>query len=157
MVSVSRPSSALTSHLDDICGKLTMLTADSTIIASMPNIHDQHSKIAEKYSELVAAMQDDAKAAARPKMFANMIAFVAMHFAVENAYMKSLSYPLTTRHVEQHASFIRNVNALSDEVRQGMLSVEELVLFIGHWLVGHLLLADTQFEEFQASMSAEEM
>jgi hypothetical protein len=86
-------SSELMLHINDICDRLAALTDESPAIGSMPSIHDDHGKIAEKYQELVAAMRDPARSPERAGLFESLIAFIALHFAVENALMKSVGYP----------------------------------------------------------------
>ena len=146
-------SSELTRHINEICSRLSALTDASSAMESMPAIHDDHSKIAEKYRDLVAAMRDPVRSPERAKLFEGLIAFIALHFAVENALMKSVGYPQRSAHAEQHASFIANASARSSQVKRGELTIEELVLYVGHWLVGHVLLADKLFEEFLTGIS----
>ena len=94
-------------------------------------------------------MRVRARHAERPQMFQDLISYTTVHFAAENSLMKILGYPAALHHAKQHASFISNVNRLLADVRSGTFTVEELVLFIGHWLVGHILLADSLFSEFE--------
>ena len=67
--------------------------------------------------------------------------------------MEMLKYPGCDSHREQHVSFIRRVNTFVMEIKEGRSAVNELVLYIGHWLLGHALVADMEFGDFEASLA----
>ncbi len=147
MLSASSEKVGLSAYIDDICDKLTLLPENSAVIDYLPIVNG-NGLIAEKYSALVRGMRERARSPERGQMFHDLISYISVHFAAENSMMNLLSYPDAVNHAQQHSSFIKTVNRLCEDVKTELLSIDELILFIGHWLVGHVLLADTSFEEF---------
>lgn len=125
----------------------------ASIDAGIALIDEQHSKIVEKYNDLVNSLRDQSEANARAAKFEGLMSYVALHFAMENSVMKVLSYPLCDLHISQHAGFISHVNNMAAHISAGESSIESLILYMGHWLLGHVLISDKEFEEFEAASS----
>ena len=142
-------------HIYDILDNLSKLSDSESIDAGIPLLDEQHSKIVDKYNDFVNSLRDQSLADQRSEKFESLISYIGLHFVVENSAMKMLSYPLCDLHVAQHAGFITQVNNMIAELRDGSLAIEGLVLYMGHWLLGHVLISDKEFEEFEASLSGQ--
>ena len=137
-------------HIFDILDNLSRLSDTASIDAGIPMIDEQHSKIVEKYNELVNSLRDQSEANSRADKFEGLMSYIGLHFAIENSVMKMLSYPLSDLHVSQHAGFIERINEFVERIREGRSETGEMILYIGHWLLGHVLITDKEFEEFEA-------
>ncbi len=138
-------------HIYDILDNLGRLSDSASIDAGIPLIDEQHSKIVDKYNDFVNSLGNPSAAPQRASKFESLISYIALHFVVENSAMKVLSYPSCELHIAQHAGFIAQINTMILEIRAGDLAIESLVLFMGHWLLGHVLISDKEFEEFEGS------
>ena len=137
-------------HIYDILDNLSRLSDADAIDAGISLIDEQHNKIVEKYNELVNSLRDQSEANSRAEKFEGLMSYIGLHFAMENSVMKMLSYPLCDLHVSQHAGFIERINEFVERIREGRSEAGEMILYIGHWLLGHVLITDKEFEEFEA-------
>ncbi len=135
----------------DILDNLSRLSDGASKDAGISLIDEQHSKIVQKYNDLVNTLHVQSEANSRAEKFEGLMAYIALHFAMENSVMKVLSYPLCDLHISQHAGFISHVNNMAAHISAGESSIESLILYMGHWLLGHVLISDKEFEEFEAS------
>ena len=144
------------SHVMDICENLRKLAEDESEYAADehpgPGNH-QHEQIVGKYNDFIASLRDARLADERPTRFQQLVSYISIHFTAENALMQMVKYPDYENHKMQHARFIERLNKSVFDVKEGRGTVEELVLYIGHWLLGHVLLADKEFSDFGASLA----
>ena len=129
-------------HIYDILDNLSRISDVASIDAEISLIDEQHSKIVDKYNDFVSSLRDHSAASQRAAKFESLISYIGLHFVVENSAMKMLSYTLCDLHVAQHAGFIAHVNGMISQVRCGSIAIEDLVLYMGHWLLGHILISD---------------
>ncbi len=145
--------SVLDGHLADICENLRRAGADQASIVGVPAHDQQHEQIVEKYNDFILCLRDPNRLDERPEKFQQLVSYIIIHFTAENTLMHLLGYPGCEDHKKQHASFIDRVNLFIADIKDGISSIDELVLYIGHWLLGHVLLADRDFGDFEASLT----
>ena len=141
------------SHVMDICENLRKLAEDESEIIGIQAHDHQHEQIVGKYNDFIASLRDARLADERPTRFQQLVSYISIHFTAENALMQMVKYPDYENHKMQHARFIERLNKSVFDVKEGRGTVEELVLYIGHWLLGHVLLADKEFSDFGASLA----
>ncbi|MEI7607837.1 MAG: hemerythrin family protein [Rhodospirillaceae bacterium] len=155
MPTLSRASfkSVFDSHLMDICENLRRLGGDQACIVGIQAHDQQHEQIVERYNEFIVCLRDPNRLDERPEKFQRLVSYIIVHFTAENTLMHLLGYPEYEEHKKQHASFIDRINVFIADIKDGRSSIDELVLYIGHWLLGHVLLADKDFGDFEASLT----
>ncbi len=140
------------SHVMDICENLRRVAEEEAQAISSPLQNELHEQIVEKFNDFVSSLRDPACSNERAERFQQLVSFLSLHFTFENKLMKMVGYPAYEQHKKQHASFIERINIVVRDIQAGDASVEELVFFIGHWLLGHVLFADKEFGDFQADL-----
>ena len=145
--------SVFDSHLMDICENLRRLGGDQASIVGIPGHDHQHEQIVEKYNDFIICLRDPNRSDERPEKFQQLVSYIIIHFTAENALMHLLGYPQYEDHKKQHACFIDRINVFITDIKDKRASIDDLVLYIGHWLLGHVLLADKDFGDFEASLT----
>lgn len=141
------------SQIMDICGNLRKLTSEEHAFTKVGAPEGQDQLILEKYNEFVACLRDPALVEVRPERFKKLVSYISLHFVIECKLMKLLGYPDTERHESQHNNFIKTIDFYVREIQNERSTAEELVLYIGHWLLGHALISDQAFGDFEAGLS----
>jgi hemerythrin len=74
--------------------------------------------------------------------------YTEYHFETEEKIMKSVNYPNTDDHLEEHLNFIFEIS----KIRESWVSKEEIVAniisFLGKWLYEHILSTDKKLGAF---------
>jgi len=143
------------SHLMDICENLKRATGSDSYSVGVPAHDEHHEKIVEKYNDFIQCLRNPDALDERPERFQALVSFVGLHFAFENSLMQVIGYPDYEQHKKQHSDFIDRVNLFAADIQASLATIEELILYIGHWLLGHVLIADKQFGEFEAGLAVE--
>ena len=146
-------TAAFDRHVLDICQNMERLASDESATAGPVSLEHQHVQIIAKYNEFITSLRHTTSSNDIPAKFQDLISYIGIHFTSENILMEMLKYPGCDSHREQHVSFIRRVNTFVMEIKEGRSAVNELVLYIGHWLLGHALVADMEFGDFEASLA----
>ncbi len=152
-LSASAFTSIFDSHVMDICENLRKLAGDDSLIVGIPAHNEQHEQIVVKYNDFISSLRDPSLFDERPGKFKELVSYIGIHFTFENTLMQLLRYPEYERHKSQHESFIESINTFVVDIQAGKSTVDELVLYIGHWLLGHVLVADKAFGDFEASLT----
>ncbi len=139
-------------HVADICENMNKLSADTQLYAGLAVQDDEHDRIFRAYNDVIACLQDADKVDQSAVKFEQLISYVALQFIIENKVMKMLGYPACETHTKQHADFIARINEFVREVEAGQATIADMVHYIGHWLLGHVLLVDREFGDYQASL-----
>ena len=146
-------TSMFDAHLMDICENLKRLSGHESVISGIPANEQQHEQIVVKYNDFISSLRDKDRFDERPIKFRELISYIGMRFVFENTLMQLLQYPERENHKNQHASFIERINLFVKDIDNGRSNVDELVFYIGHWLLGHVLVSDKAFGDFEASLT----
>ncbi|MEI8393194.1 MAG: hemerythrin family protein [Rhodospirillaceae bacterium] len=139
------------SHVLDICDNLRKLDDDGTSFIGVSANQEHHEVIVDKYNGFIKCLRDPKQVDERPNKFRELVSYITLHFIFENKYMAMLNYPDYEKHKTQHKNFIDNINGYNYKIRSGESTVDDMVLYIGHWLIGHVLITDKQFSDFEAT------
>lgn len=84
-----------------------------------------------------------------------LIDYTYVHFAQEEAFLKSISYPNLDRHMKEHAYIFSIVDKLIAELSLGdqRLFAKELYNLISEWLVNHIIHEDMAYARYIIGMS----
>lgn len=90
-------------------------------------------KSKEKLSELVIAMLD----------------YTKYHFASEERYMQSISYPDFSEHKEKHDFYVNKINEFYEKIKNDKMILSlEVTNFLKTWLINHIKGTDQQYAKF---------
>ncbi|MCB1158526.1 MAG: hemerythrin family protein [Leptospiraceae bacterium] len=71
------------------------------------------------------------------------------HFAEEEAFMRSISFPEYTEHKALHQEFIKKLNAYNAQFMAGTKNLErEILAFLRGWENDHVRMEDAKFLEY---------
>jgi hemerythrin len=77
------------------------------------------------------------------KYVADLVCYANCHFRVEELHMIQIGYADIQRHRAEHALFKTHVSALNrNKSDYGVEQMQELILFLGDWLLNHVINED---------------
>lgn len=111
-------------------------------------IDSQHKQLFLCVNELSEALANGLKPLVIDKFLTQMGFYVARHFAMEEQYMKELSYPGLAEQVEAHQYFSKRFAEIQGEFKQKGLSptvVHAIQNELNAWIKNHVLGLDQAF------------
>jgi len=79
--------------------------------------------------------------------------YTVVHFAEEEAYMRSIGYVGIDTHKKQHDAFVRRIAQEAAGIASGADISLNLFHFLRDWLLQHILVDDRKYAEFEARQS----
>lgn len=76
------------------------------------------------------------------------------HFAIEEAYMRQLSFPETEAHLRAHDKFRHQLAELENNTEHGDSTREITAMFLKEWLTRHIYGTDQVLEDFIVNSGA---
>ncbi|MGE5504690.1 MAG: bacteriohemerythrin [Actinomycetota bacterium] len=112
----------------------------------------EHLTLIALLNQLDIGINNDAAAHSIVEVIEALDAYLAFHFAHEEALMHHVGYPNLNAHIGEHHSFTPRFRDLCDEARTGntlqaALKVRGLVI---DWLLNHILTSDADYARFIA-------
>ncbi|GFO56104.1 hypothetical protein GMSM_31110 [Geomonas sp. Red276] len=77
-----------------------------------------------------------------------LVDYANYHFACEESWMASASYPDLPRHRKEHELFTERVLALTRRHQEEKEVTLETLNFIHNWITHHILEVDVEFADF---------
>ncbi len=75
--------------------------------------------------------------------------YINYHFSAEESLMIKLGYPDYLAHKQQHEDYIKEVNKLEAEHKQGGVALSFVTfMFLKDWISKHILVVDKEYEKF---------
>jgi len=72
-----------------------------------------------------------------------LISYTDYHFTAEEQYMNKIGYKEIERHISEHKYFTQRILHLKNEINNKDSEVnKELMLFLGNWIVHHVMYED---------------
>ncbi|HIW35665.1 MAG TPA: hemerythrin family protein [Candidatus Treponema faecavium] len=106
----------------------------------------QHKKlfeIAERMYVLILERRLDAQELKH--IIADLSDYAKYHFSCEEMLMQEVQFPFIRSHRQQHIKINERVAATIQDFENGIdIDIEQLYLFLVHWLVDHITLMDKQ-------------
>ena len=118
------------------------------------SIDHEHQQLIGYANALVHGVRGaDAKAVA--KAFQELRKYTVIHFGNEEEYMQQIHYPSLNAHRQQHSDLKHQVKIYQDTLyRRGDITEHEVVEFLKHWLIDHVLHTDMEIKHFLAGKTA---
>lgn len=80
--------------------------------------------------------------------------YTRIHFSVEESLMRILNYPERDLHTAQHQHFVTYLRDMERKSITHDVSEHDIVGFLRHWLLTHILQDDKKYAEFFAATVA---
>lgn len=116
----------------------------------VPFMDGEHALLLELYGQLTASLLGDSDVDGFATRFHTLLECAADHFAHEEEAMRLCRYPAHAAHQQAHAKLLRTGNDLRHtvQVRFEAYDCYALLLFVRHWLSGHIRDHDGPLAEF---------
>lgn len=115
-------------------------------------LDQQHQELFDLANAVQALDPNSADKAELGKLFKEFFDYMAKHFKEEEAYMKSLDYPLLEKHKKFHESIIEGMTKILRE-KKGIVELQKSMKMIAKkWLVEHILENDLKIERWRKSI-----
>jgi len=141
-------TSLIDQHILDICENMDRLSDGEVHITAIGSNDNRNRLIFIKYNKFVSGLMHRKDAGHNDGKFQELMKYIRVHFIVEEKIMKIYGYDGYAKHKDQHDDFTATITRFAIDVSLNKLSVEDMAMYIGHWLIGHMLISDMQFEEF---------
>lgn len=113
----------------------------------------QHQDLFSLANAVQSLDPNNANKAELSKLFKEFFDYMAKHFKEEEAYMRSLDYPLLEKHQKLHESIIEGMTKILKE-KKGVLELQNSMKMIAKkWLVEHILENDLKIEKWRKSIT----
>lgn len=124
-------------------GNHLWIAMDEAHLTGDPELDRQHQELVDMLNQLNDAVRNNEPQQAVGRMFDDMIAYAASHFAVEERMMEECGYPDAASHKDEHKRLMLEAHYLKEQLAQGG---ELLVLqSIKDWLLAHTANVDKPF------------
>ncbi|CAK0765472.1 putative Bacteriohemerythrin [uncultured Gammaproteobacteria bacterium] len=140
-------------YIMDICDNLKKLFGSESDLVGIKLVDDQHSAIIERYNAIVDCLGSGDVDGNGWSMFKDLLLFFELHFAFEEKMMRIMKYPGFITHERIHARFIGNVSSFVEKINENEETFRWLMTYVGQWFLGHAVICDEEFGEFEALYS----
>lgn len=116
---------------------------DNTLSIEVDEIDDDHRKLVDLFNLLNHALADGAAQNYVEAVLEELISCTAWHFRHEERLMLKHGYAGYDEHKAEHQLLIDSARELQKKfLRQGMSLDDANIIFLEHWLTGHILGMD---------------
>ncbi len=113
-------------------------------------IDNDHKKLLEIYNDLVDLIEFKKNYGEFSRILSEMTDYSLKHFKKEEKYMENLSYPKISEHIAFHRNYIYKVAMYNSELLgTNPPNPEEIIIFLKHWWINHILKIDILYEQFK--------
>ncbi|MEI6559604.1 MAG: bacteriohemerythrin [Rhodospirillaceae bacterium] len=113
------------------------------------SVDQEHRYLIGIYNDLVARIRGDGAEDLIDGVIKKLFDYADYHFASEERVMVSTGFPGLEPHRRQHESFVRALNDLvAGQAGDGTQTLHKVMLFVGSWIRGHILVTDKQLGEY---------
>ncbi len=124
------------------------LTWNDTFLTGVSHIDEQHRVLVNTLNEANARLGGQPNRQLLDDITRNLLSYALYHFETEESLMQASGYHQAhpeddAKHHMEHREFSQTVVNLRNGIKAGQLvSREELISFLSHWLVNHILNTD---------------
>jgi len=112
-------------------------------------LDQQHRRLVCAFNHLARSLGEGDRRKEQAEALAGLTEVALTHFGVEETLMESLAYPRIREHQASHVRLINQINAVSERIRQGTLSLTPALLdYLESWLVHHTQDDDKRLAQF---------
>lgn len=123
----------------------------SELALGFSEIDDQHKEIIYRINQLVDACANGLCAIETQKMLDYLHTYVDKHFSGEEGIMEEIAYPKMDEHIEEHNTFIRRIETLRENLRQGGPQgniLQSIAQTLVDWMFDHIWMHDRELARY---------
>jgi hemerythrin len=129
------------------------LVWDNTLSVQIQEIDEDHRRLVDLFNLLGHAVEQGETPVYVEALFEELISGTIWHFKHEERLMIKYGYEGLQEHREEHDDLIENITALQKQRREeGKMVSSEDIVFLEHWLTGHILGADMDLGAYLAEV-----
>jgi hemerythrin len=132
-------------------GKIAPIIWSDVLETGVPVIDEQHKILVNMLNEANERLNDTTGREVVLELVKDLISYAVYHFDEEEELMLLKHYEEIdcAHHCEEHRSFSDKVTELHRNLVQGKrVHRDELIGFLNHWLVNHIMHSDQKFGKF---------
>ncbi len=124
------------------------LVWDDRFLTGVDKIDEQHRVLVDTLNEAHDRLGDQPDIGLLDEITRNLLSYAIYHFETEETLMAEAGYGVQCpedqeKHLLEHRNFSQTVVNLRNNIREGhVISRDELITFLSHWLVHHILHTD---------------
>ncbi len=113
-----------------------------------PKIDFQHRRLLTLLNLLHDKVQARRAPAIIDKALIELINYAEEHFRDEEEVMERINFPYLDEHRAEHERLVIEVFAFKEKFDKGQVSVYDLLDFLKHWLIEHILGSDLKIKHY---------
>ena len=113
----------------------------------VPLLDQQHQKLVELINRLLAFDDADASESYHNVLY-DLLSFAKLHFQTEETLMRMHRYPGLAAQVEEHAGYLDKLKDFGADVRDGVIDVRGLNVYLRAWWIEHIVESDMAYRPF---------
>ena len=122
---------------------------DIALSVQIEEVDDDHRKLVELFNMLGHSLQDGETIDYIQAVLEELISFTVWHFRHEERLMLKYGYTGLAEHQAEHNELIDSARKLQQGfVQDGKPLTEDDIIFLEHWLTGHILGADMEMSAY---------
>jgi hemerythrin-like metal-binding protein len=105
----------------------------------------QHRRLVQMIRVLQESIRDNFDSPAVGRTLRELVQYTRTHFRDEEALMEKIGYADLNRHREAHRKLVGEIVTILEGLKAGQTYTGvDLIAFLRHWLVDHILAEDTR-------------
>jgi hemerythrin len=128
---------------------MAYVTWDPSLETGNEVVDRQHKGLYDLLNELYDSIVESPEIGAQDEVLSRMAEYAVVHFADEEALMRSINYPALGEQQRLHHDFVAEVGRMTEEWRSGgTLLPLTVAMFLRQWLAEHIGIEDKKIGEF---------
>ena len=106
-------------------------------------LDNHHKALFDIFNRLYANCLAGSSSNSLEPLIAELVAYADYHFAAEEKYMTAVGYKDSDRHIAEHKLFAERILQFhGDKNAYHCENAKELIVFLGNWLLNHVMVED---------------
>lgn len=128
---------------------MALMNWSDKLSVNIREIDEQHKKLVTMVNELHEAMSSGKGKEVIGKILTGLVQYVASHFATEERFMKTHSFPGYLAHKAEHDKLTKKALELQQQFQEGKPVITvEVMGFLKDWLSSHILGTDKNYAPY---------
>lgn len=129
---------------------------NASLMTGVEVIDEQHKILVNMINEASDRLSEQSGREVLEQIVLDLMGYALYHFDTEEELMIENQYDelAKNQHFHEHRTFSTTVSELQQDIRQGkLISREDILTFLNHWLINHILHTDQQLGQFLVQTS----
>jgi hemerythrin len=127
-------------------GYMALMTWNDTFSVGVKEMDDQHKVLVNSLNDLHTAMIAGKAKQVTGELLTKLLEYTRSHFAAEEKFLSSSSYPTFAQHHAIHVNLTQQVEKYVERFQSGELMISvHLLNFLRDWLTNHIQKEDRNY------------